>query len=95
MADVEQAAFTDRFNLLVQPDQKSLRRFAFEQAAEAAALSRPAESLVWMRLVQALERTGDRIEREAPGFRDPDYIRAAFFREEAASRARAPASAED
>jgi len=95
LADVEQAAFTDRFNLLVNPDQKSLRRFAFEQAAEAAALSRPAESLVWMRLVQSLERTGDRIEWEAPGFRDQDLIRAAAFRHEASLRTGGAAPDED
>jgi len=81
LEEVEQAAFNDRFHLLIEHDQKKLRRYAFKQAAEAAAQSRPAEALVWMRLVQALERTGDRIDREAGRFREQDHIRAAYLRE--------------
>lgn len=76
LEEVEQATFAARFELLVDPDQKSLRRFAFRQAAEAAAMARPAEAVVWMRLVQTLERTGDRIDREAGRFHEQDYIRA-------------------
>lgn len=79
LAEVEQAVSHDRFYLLIDPDQKHLRRFAFRQAAEAAALSRPAEAVVWMRLVQSLERTGDRIEREGRPFREQDYLRASFL----------------
>jgi hypothetical protein len=77
LEEVEQVTFAARFELLVDPDQKNLRRFAFRQAAEAAAMSRPAEAVVWMRLVQTLERTGDRIDREAGRFHEQDYIRAA------------------
>lgn len=80
LAEVEQAVMNDRFLLLFDPDQKHLRRFAFRQAAEAAALSRPAEAVVWMRLVQTLERTGDRIDVEARPFREQDYLRASFLR---------------
>lgn len=93
LADVEQMAFGERYCLLVRPDQKSLRRFAFEQAAEAAALSRPAEAVVWMRLVQSLERTGDRIDREGPRFTEQDCIRAVNLRH-AIAEAEAEAAAE-
>ena len=81
LAVVEQAAFDDRFGLLINPDQKKLRRYAFKQAAEAAAAARPAEAVLWMRLVQTLERTGDRIDSEAAPFREQDHIRAAWLRE--------------
>lgn len=80
LEEVEQEMFSARFDLLIEPDQKNLRRFAFQQAAEAAAMSRPAEAVVWMRLVQALENTGDRIDREAGRLREQDYIRAAYLR---------------
>ena len=79
LAEVEQAVSHDRFYLLIDPDQRHLRRFAFRQAAECAALSRPAEAVVWMRLVQSLERTGDRIESEGRPFREQDYLRAAYI----------------
>ncbi len=79
LAEVEQAICSDRFLLLFDPDQRHLRRFAFRQAAECAALSRPAEAVVWMRLVQSLERTGDRIESESRPFREQDYLRAAYL----------------
>lgn len=79
LAEVEQASCHDQFLLLVDPDQRHLRRFAFRKAAESAALSRPAEAVVWMRLVQSLERTGDRIESEGRPFRDQDYLRASFL----------------
>lgn len=90
LEEVEQVTFAARFELLIDPDQKSLRRFAFRQAAEAAAMSRPAEAVVWMRLVQTLERTGDRIDREAGRFHEQDYIRAACL--QAADTHHAPAS---
>lgn len=80
LAEVEQAVTHDRFLLLFDPDQKYLRRFAFRRAAEAAALSRPAEAVVWMRLVQSLERTGERIDAEARPFREQNYLRASFLR---------------
>jgi hypothetical protein len=79
LADVEQALTNDRFDLLFDPEPAHLRRFAFRQAAEAAALSRPAEAVVWMRLVQSLERTGDRIQIERRPFREQDYLRASFL----------------
>ena len=96
LAEVEAAEFSERFNLLIEPDQTSLRRFAFKQAAEAAAMSRPAEALVWMRLAQTLERAGDRIDREAGRFREQDHIRAAYLREaDNSRRLRDPGPGED
>lgn len=95
LAEVEQALSNDRFLLLFDPDQAHLRRFAFRQAAEAAALFRPAEAVVWMRLVQTLERTGDRIDLESRPFRDQDYLRAAYLRRVDADLAPDPSSKQD
>ncbi|NJC40382.1 hypothetical protein GGQ87_000640 [Brevundimonas alba] len=79
LADVERAVCDDQVRLLIDPDQKHLRQFAFRRAAEAAALSKPAEAVVWMRLVQSLEQTGDRIDSEGRPFRRQDYLRAAIL----------------
>lgn len=80
LAEVEAATSNDAFFLLFDPNQRDLRRYAFRHAAEAAALGRPAEAVVWMRLVQMLDRTGERIDREARPFREQDYLRAAYLR---------------
>tara|TARA_R110002167_G_scaffold37267_8_gene116866 strand:+ start:186 stop:740 length:555 start_codon:yes stop_codon:yes gene_type:complete len=80
LAEVDEAASNDTFFLLFDPDQKSLRRFAFRHAAESAAFCRPAEAVVWMRLVQMLDRSGDQIDGESRPFRDVDYLRAAYLR---------------
>ena len=95
LEEVEQVTFAARFNLLIDPDQKALRRFAFKQAAEAAAMSRPAEAVLWMRLVQTLERTGDRIEREAGRFQEQDFMRAAWLQESDARAVAHASPAED
>lgn len=92
---VEQESLAARFELLVDPDQQNFRRFAFRQAAEAAAMSRPAEAVTWMRLVQTLERTGDRIDREAGRFREQDYIRAACLQAGAPLQDHEPSARED
>jgi len=80
LAEVDEAVSNDRFFLLFDPDQKDLRRYAFRHAAESAALGRPAEAVVWMRLVQMLDRTGEQLDREARPFREQDYLRAAYLR---------------
>lgn len=80
LAEVNEARQTDGFFLLFDPKQCELRRFAFKKAAEAAALGHPQEAVVWMRLVQQLDRSGDRIQREAQPFEEQDYIRAAYLR---------------
>lgn len=80
LAEVDEAVSNDRFYLLFDPDPKDLRRYAFRHAAECAALGRPAEAVVWMRLVQMLDRTGEQLDREARPFREQDYLRAAYLR---------------
>ncbi|WP_339933132.1 hypothetical protein [uncultured Brevundimonas sp.] len=80
LAEVEAAASNDAFFLLFDPDQKDLRRYAFRHAAESAAFGRPAEAVVWMRLVQMLDRTGEQTDRLGRPFREEDYLRAAYLR---------------
>jgi hypothetical protein len=79
-AEIEQAEGADRFFLLFQAEPASLRRFAFRQAAEQAVMDRPQQAVAWMRLVQLVDRCGDRVEREAQAFRDIDHLRAAYLR---------------
>lgn len=79
LAEVDRARSDDVFDLLFDPDQAHLRLFAFRQAAEAAALSRPAEAVVWMRLFQSLDRASDTIDRDRRPFRRQDYIRASHI----------------
>ena len=69
----------DLFSLLVDPFPAELRRYAFKQACEAAALRRPTEAVSWMRLVQLVQRTGSGLDDESQPFREADYIRAAFL----------------
>lgn len=69
----------DLFTLLVDPQPAELRRYAFKQACEAAAMRRPAEAASWMRLVVLSQRTGRTLEQEAGPFRDTDHILAAFL----------------
>lgn len=69
----------DLDDLLLRPDPETLRHFAFKRAAEAAAMGRPAEALSWMRLVGAVDRSGDRIESEEARFSRADRMRAAFI----------------
>ncbi len=79
LAEVEHARTDEVFDLLFDPEPAHLRRFAFRQAAEAAALARPAEAVVWMRLFQALERSGETVDRDARPFRRQDYLRASYI----------------
>lgn len=69
----------DMANLLLTPDPHLLRRFAFKRAAEEAAQDRPAGCLAWMRIVQAMDRSGERITREDWHFSTADRIRASFL----------------
>lgn len=69
----------DLDELLLRPDPETLRHFAFKRAAESAVMGRPAEALSWMRLVGAVERSGDRIESEESRFSRADRMRAAFI----------------
>ncbi len=93
-AEIEEAEGSDRFFLLFNAEPASLRRFAFRQAAEQAVMDRPQQAVAWMRLVQLVDRCGDRVEREAHAFRDIDHLRAAYLRrldaEEDGSESRDP-----
>ena len=80
LEEVDEEASTARFGLLFNPEPHSLRRYAFRQAAENAALDRPQQAVAWMRLVQLAERCGPQLRNDATAFRDIDYVRAAFLR---------------
>lgn len=80
LAEVLEDQGLDQFRLLFDPQPDLLRRFAFRKASEEAAMDRPQQSLVWLRLAERLERCGDRIDAEAPLFRDLDHLRAAYLR---------------
>ncbi|WP_309628650.1 hypothetical protein [Brevundimonas sp.] len=80
LAEVLEEEGLDQFRLLFEPQPDVLRRFAFRKASEEAAMDRPQQSLVWLRVAERLERCGDRIDAEAPLFRDIDHLRAAYLR---------------
>lgn len=80
LADIETARANETFQLLFEPSAVELRRFAFRRAAELAATDSPRQALVWMRLVQMLDRPGDRIDRENSVFTPVDHLRSAFLR---------------
>jgi len=67
--------------LLMRPAPERLSRFAFRRSAEAAARGAPSEAVVWMRLVQAIARSQDHLERAARPFAPADYMRARFAAE--------------
>jgi hypothetical protein len=80
LAEVFEVQGVDQFQLLFDPQPHVLRRFAFRKSAEEAAMDRPRQSLVWLSLAERLERCGDRIDAEAPVFREVDHLRAAYLR---------------
>ncbi|NBW09280.1 MAG: hypothetical protein EBR82_14775 [Caulobacteraceae bacterium] len=80
LADIEEVRADEVFQLLFEPTAVELRRFAFRRAAELAATDSPRQALLWMRLVQMLDRPGDRIDEEAAAFTPVDHLRAAFLR---------------
>ena len=84
----------DQFRLLFEPQPDLLRRFAFRKASEEAAMDRPQQTLVWLRVADRLERCGDRIDLEAPLFRDLDHLRAAYLRR-VSNRPEAPSQQAD
>lgn len=79
LEEVDEAETTSRFGLLFNPEPRSLRRFAFRQAAENAAVDRPQLAVAWMRLVQLTERCQHRLDHDASAFRDIDHVRAAYL----------------
>ena len=79
LEEVDAAEATSRFGLLFNPHPRTLRRFAFRQAAENAAVDRPQQAVAWMRLCQLVDRCGDGLDSDAAAFRDVDYVRAAYL----------------
>ena len=64
--------------LLLEPRPERLARFAFRRSAEAASAGAATEALAWMRLVQAVDRARDRLDRASRPFSEADYIRASY-----------------
>jgi len=79
LEEVDEAETTSRFGLLFNPDPRTMRRFAFRQAAENAAVDRPQQAVVWMRLAQLATRCADNLESDASAFRGIDYVRASYL----------------
>lgn len=79
LEEVEDAETISRFGLVFNPEPQDMRRFAFRQAAENAAMDRPQQAVAWMRLVQLADRCGARLEQDGSAFRDIDYLRAAYL----------------
>lgn len=80
LEEVDEAESVSRFALLFNPNARSLRRFAFRQAAENAAVDRPQQAVAWMRLVQLVNNADCRLESDSSAFRDIDHVRAAYLR---------------
>ena len=80
LEEVDEAESVSRFALLFNPNARSLRRFAFRQAAENAADDRPQQAVAWMRLVQLVNNADCRLESDSSAFRDIDHVRAAYLR---------------
>lgn len=79
LAEVDEAESVSRFALLFNPNAGSLRRFAFRQAAENAAVDRPQQAIAWMRLIQMVNTCDIHLETDASAFRDIDHLRAAYL----------------
>lgn len=80
LGEVDEAETVSRFALLFNPQAGSLRRFAFRQAAENAAVDRPQQAISWMRLVHLVNNCDARLESDSSAFREIDHIRAAYLR---------------
>jgi len=80
LAEVFEVQGAEQAHLLFDPKPHVLRRFSFRKASEEAAMDRPQQALVWLRLAERLQRCEDRIDAEEPAFRDIDHLRAAYLR---------------
>lgn len=76
---VREAHRSGQLDLLAAPDSTTMRLFAFRQAAECAAMGHPAQAVVWMRLVQQVERCGERLDHECSAFSEADLLRSALL----------------
>lgn len=79
LAEVDEAETVSRFALLFNPNARSMREFAFRQAAENAAVDRPQQAMAWMRLVQMVNAVDCRLASDSSAFRDIDHVRAAYL----------------
>lgn len=93
MQPVHTARQTAKIELLMAPDSIALRLFAFRQAAECAAMDLPGQAIQWMRLVQQLDRSGDRVDREDATFPEADHLRATYKELERITRKKSKAAA--
>ena len=66
----------ERLDLIVSPDIRNMRQFAFRRAAESAALGRVGEAASWMRLIVLMDRTATDIDRDVAPFGHADLLRA-------------------
>jgi len=80
LGEIEAVHAEETIQLLFDPTPREFRQFAFRRAAELAATDSPRQALAWMRLVQMLERTGERIDREGAVLDPVDQLRAAVLR---------------
>ena len=76
---VREAHQSGQLDLLTAPDSTTLRLFAFRQAAECAAMGHPGQAVVWMRLVNQLERSGARLDHDCNAFSEADRLRSALL----------------
>ncbi len=76
---VREAHRSGQLDLLAAPDSTTLRLFAFRQAAECAAMGHPGQAVVWMRLVQQVERCGERLDHECSAFSEADLLRSVLL----------------
>ena len=80
LGEIEAVHAEETIHLLFDPTPREFRQFAFRRAAELAATDSPRQALAWMRLVEMLQRTGERIDREGAVIDPVDQLRAAVLR---------------
>ena len=95
LESVDAAAAEDRLELLLQPQPQRFRRYAFLQAAEAAAVGQPLQATLWMRLVRQLDQSHDAFDCAPPPFSQADYMRAGFLHHRLETERGAAPSADD
>lgn len=75
LAEVIEVHSEEVAELLMQPAPEGLSRYAFRRSVEAAVRAGYAETLGWLRVVNAIDRSAHRLEREAHPFAASDYLR--------------------
>jgi hypothetical protein len=64
--------------LLLHPSRRTLSKFAFRRATEAAAFGRPAEAAHWLRLVDQLRRNAGAVDEPEQAYDPADAVRARY-----------------